>query len=249
MSETLEKGLRILDLFRGEKTGYTLGGISRLIGVNKTSVHRYVSTYCALGYLQRDERSKLYKLGVRTMAMAHSFLQQAEIVQKVKPLVDEAHTRHNLHIDVGIIQGDAIYVIYRRESKDTLAFRHFTTGHGLYYLASGKAAMAFMNEDQLQSLLSRLELKPKTDHTIIDRDRLLEDLRITRQRGYSLNNEEYIPGLIAIGAPLISPDTQRVVGGVSFDSSTAEFSMAVFEKKYGGLLVELAKKLSAVLAM
>lgn len=248
MSETLEKGLRILDLFGSEEAGFTLGAISKRIGVNKTSVHRYVSTYCALGYLHRDERSRLYKLSARTMALAHSLLQRGEMVQQIKPLVDDVHRRYGLHIDVGIVQGDAIYVVYRRESKDTLAFRHFTTGSGLYYLATGKAALAFMEEEELQDRLSRMEFLPKTDRTIADKSALLDDLRKIRELGYSWNNEESVPGLIALGAPLVSLRTQKAVGGVSFDSSTAEYSMEEFEKKYAQLLVELAKKISAAIS-
>ena len=249
MSETLEKGLRILELFGSEGEGFTLGGISRRIGVNKTSVHRYVSTYCALGYLRRDGRTRLYKLGARTMALAHSFLQRAELVQQVKPLVDEVHRRFDLHVDVAVVQGDAIYVIYRRESKDTLAFCHFTTGFGLYYLATGKAALAFMDDDELQDRLARLELVPKTDKTITDKKKLMDELAHIRKTGYSVNHEESVPGLIAIGAPLISLHTQKVMGGVSFDSSTAEFSMEEFERKYAAIVVELAKKVSAVLSI
>jgi DNA-binding IclR family transcriptional regulator len=41
----------------------------------------------------------------------------------------------------------------------------------------------------------------------------------------------------------------KVVGGVSFDSSTARFSMDAFEKEYATLLVELAKKISAALSV
>ncbi len=248
ISETLEKGLRILDLFGSEGTGLTLGAISKRIGVNKTSVHRYVSTYCALGYLQRDEQSRLYKLGARTIALAHSFLQKGEMVQQVKPLVDEVHAKYDLHVDVGMVQNDAIYLIYRRESKDTLAFRHFTTGFGLYYLATGKAAMAFMEEKELHRLLGRLMLEPKTERTICDKARLIAELREIQARGYSLNREEYMPGLIAIGAPLMNLRSQRVVGGVSFDSSTAQYSIEEFEKRYASLLVELAKKLSAAVS-
>jgi IclR family pca regulon transcriptional regulator len=248
-SEILERGLRILDLFSGEGHGFTLGEISRRIGVNKTSVHRYVGTHCALGYLRRNERTGLYTLGARTMALAHSFLQRADLVQQVKPLVDEMHRKHDLHIDVGILEGDDIYVIYRRESRDTLDFRHFSTSSGLYYLATGKAAMAFMEEEHRQDLLRRLELRAKTDKTITDRAELLEDLKRAREVGYAVNREEYMPGLIAIGAPLISLRTRKVVGGVSFDASTARFSMEELEQKYGALLVELAKRISAAVSL
>jgi IclR family pca regulon transcriptional regulator len=247
-SETLEKGLRIWELFSGDETGFSLAEIARRVAINKTSVLRYLATFCELGYLQKDEKTRLYKIGVRTMAMSYGFLQRADIVQFVKPLVDEVHKRYDLHIDVGILQGDSIYLVYRRESKDTLAFRHFTTGSGLYYLATGKAAMAYRDETELKALLNHLQLEPKTGRTITNRKRLLQELVEIRRRGYSINDEEFVPGLVAIGAPLFNLHTSKVVGGVSFDSSTTQFSIEELEDRHAALLMKLAKKISAALS-
>lgn len=248
-SETLAKGLKILDIFCVEDVGFTLSQIAERVALNKTSVYRYVNTFCELGFLQREERTRLYRLGVRTLALAHSILENSEMVRLVKPLVDEAHARHALHVDVGIVSGDAIYLIYRRESKDTMAFRSFSYASDLFYLATGKAAMAFMEPAELHALVERLELKPKTDSTITDKQVLLADLAQVCEKGYALNNEESVPGLLAIGAPLFSLRTNKVVGAVSFDSSTDQYSMKAFEQKFSGYLVELAKKISAVLSV
>lgn len=248
-SETLAKGLRILDIFCVEDVGFTLSQIASRVDLNKTSVYRYVNTFCDLGYMQRDERTRLYRLGVRTLALAHSILENSEMVRLVKPLVNEAHQRHNLHVDVGIVSGDAIYLIYRRESKDTMAFRSFSYASDLHYLATGKAAMAYMEPADLQCLIDRLELKPKTDKTITSKQELQADLAKVCEQGYALNNEESVPGLIAIGAPLFSLRTNKVVGGVSFDSATDQYTMKEFEQKFSGYLVELAKKISAVLSV
>lgn len=247
-SETLAKGLWILDIFGEDDVGYTLSQISRRTGINKTSIYRYVNTFCEMGFLKRDDRTGLYRLGVRMLALAHALLEKNELERAVKAQVDAAHERHGVHIDVGLLSGDAIYLIYRRESQDTKAFRSFSYGSEPYYLAAGKAAMAFMDQAELQGLLNRLELAPKTDKTITSREDLLADLREAAERGYTRNREEFVPGLIAIGAPLYSLRTGKVVGGVSFDSSTDRFSMEEFEKRFAGYLVELAKKISAVVS-
>ena len=78
---------------------------------------------------------------------------------------------------------------------------------------------------------------------------LLADLKRTRERGYSVNDEEFVPGLIAIGAPLFSLRTGKVVGGVSFDTTTDRYSVKEFEVQYGAYIVELAKKISAVVSL
>jgi len=245
-SETLDKALRVLDLFNEDRQGLTLTEISRRIGVNKTSVYRYLNTFCELGYLRRETGSKLLKLGPRAVALAHSFLLVSDLVEMVKPLADEVHREYQLHVDVGFLHGQAIYLVYRRQAKETLAFRHFIAARGLHYLATGKAALAFLDQEERLAMVDRLTLEPKTGRTITSRKDLLADLERTRQRGYSLNDEEFIPGLIAIGAPIFNLHASRVIGGVSFDTSTSRFSMPEFERGYARILVELAKKMSAL---
>jgi IclR family pca regulon transcriptional regulator len=89
ISETLDKGLKILNLYCEDKSSYSLGEISRILGINKTSVSRFVNTLCEHGYLQKGDKGREYSLGIRTIPLAHSFLQKAEIVRNIKPYVDE----------------------------------------------------------------------------------------------------------------------------------------------------------------
>jgi len=248
-SETLAKGLRILDIFGVEDAGFTLSQIAVRVSLNKTSVYRYVNTFRELGYLRRDERTGLYHLGVRSLSLAHAILEKSEMVQQVKPFVEEAFRKHGVHLDVGILEGDAIYLIYRHESRDTSVFRSFSYSSEPYCLATGKAAMAFMDQTRLRQFVDRLELAPKTEKTIVDKGELLADLERAQAKGYSVNNEEFVPGLIAIGAPLFSLRTGKVVGGVSFDSTTDQYSMKELETRFAGYLVELAKKISAVVTL
>ena len=248
-SETLAKGLRILDIFGVEDTGFTLSQIASRVGLNKTSVYRYVNTYRELDYLRRDERTGLYHLGVRSLSLAHAIMEKSGMVQEVKPFVEEAFRKFGVHVDVGLLAGDAIYLIYRHESRDTSVFSSFSYSSEPYYLATGKAAMAFMEPARLRQFVERLELSPRTDNTIVDSRELLADLEKARDQGYAVNNEEFVPGLIAIGAPLYSLRTGKVVGGVSFDSTTDQYSMKEFENRFAGYLVELAKKISAVVTL
>lgn len=249
ISETLDKGLKILNLYCGERSSYSLGEISQCLGISKTSVSRFVNTLCNHGYLKKDDKGRSYSLGIRTIPLAHSFLQKAQIVRNIKPYVDEIHKLHDLHIDVGLIQNNNIYLVYRRESKDTLAFLHFTAAGELYNLATGMAAMAFMDEKQLADFLEHPDPQSQPGKTTTVPENLHQDLQAIRARGYSLNKETFLPGLIAIGAPVFNRQSEKVVGGISFDSSTARFTIEDFERQYATLLVELAKKISAAISV
>ena len=86
-----------------------------------------------------------------------------------------------------------------------------------------------------------------TKKTLVGKKELIADLEKTRKRGYSLNNEEYINGLISIGAPLFNLHTNRVVGSISFDSTTIQQSLHAFEKKYAKIILETAKDISELI--
>jgi DNA-binding IclR family transcriptional regulator len=111
----------------------------------------------------------------------------------------------------------------------------------------GKAALAFLPENEMKESIENIELEKKTGATIISKTELIDDLKVVAKRGYSWNNEEMVPGLISIGAPLINLHTSRVEGAVSFDSSTAIHSMEEFEHCYSKILIELAKEVSTAL--
>ena len=77
-----------------------------------------------------------------------------------------------------------------------------------------------------------------------DKEQLLAEIEKTRNRGYAMNEEEYLPGLITIGAPLISPATGEGIGAVSFDFSTLQNSADEVEEKFAGLIIETAAAIS-----
>jgi DNA-binding IclR family transcriptional regulator len=144
-----------------------------------------------------------------------------------------------------LLYDEKMLLVYRREAQDTLIFKHFTAGNGFYYLATGKALLAFMPDIQRDNILAGLQLKTKSQNTITDRDKLVVELTISKNRGYAVNNEESITGLVAIGAPIFNMDNMNVIGAVSLDASTERISMADLEQSYAKSVIELAKKLSA----
>lgn len=246
-SETLEKGLQILTLFSEAQQSLTLTEISRRLKINKTTIYRFINTYCKLGYLRRDIQTKQFKLGPLTPAFAHTFLLGSDLVELFKPVVDRAYLRLRVSIDVTLLHGDSVYVVYRRENEDTINFRRAAGGAALYLLSTGKAALAYLPPREQAAMISRLVFEPNTTHTIRSRPELEAELRRTRTRGYAIGNEEYLPGLLALGAPLINRHLDRVQGAMSFMTSTQHYSMAEFEAAYANPLVELAKEISALL--
>lgn len=246
-SKTIEKGLSILNLFNQNRTVISLKEISQDIGINRTSAFRFANTFIQLGYLRKDPRTKLLKLGPRSISLSYSLMKSFDLLQIIKPFIDNAYNTYNITIDSALLYGDTILILYRREAKETLTFRLPPVTTSLHCTALGKAALAYLPEDEMLAVIERMDLIKKTKNSLNNKEDFIADLKRTRERGYSLNNEEYVPGLIAIGSPLLNMETNRAIGAISFDFSTIQYSLNTIKRKYAKAVVKLAKDISGMI--
>jgi len=243
-SSSLEKGLRLLSVFDKQRTEISLSELARRLNISKTSAYRFANTLVTLGYLKKNPRSKLLSLGTRSFSMAHNILQSFELVQAIKDTIDDFFETKNITIGAAVLDNDTLFILYKRESLSTLPFRMPIMSKDLYCTALGKAVLACLPLQEALNIIDSTKMVKRTDKTLVEKDALLADLKKTKQRGYSLNNEEYIPGLIAIGAPLINQQTNRVFGSVCLDFLTVDHSAHSVEQIYTATVKQIAQDIS-----
>jgi DNA-binding IclR family transcriptional regulator len=248
-SKSLEKGLRILNLFNQDRITCSQSEISKLTGINMTSTYRFVNTFVELGYLQKHPETKRLKLASKAISLGHGLLRGFDFLQMVKPIVDETCNQHKITMDVALRDGDALLIIYRREIRNALPYQLPTVIKDLNSTALGKAVLAFLQEEERLSIINSLTFENKTGRTIINKDQLSSELDTIKNRGYSLNNEEFTPGLLALGAPLINANTNQVAGAICFDFLATHTSLSKIKKDYTELIIQMAQKISKFLPL
>lgn len=247
-STSLEKGLKILSLFSTDAPNLTQSEISRTIGVNMTSTYRFVNTLVRLGFLEKDAKTKELRLGMRSLALGANIIRTIDELRLIKGVVDKVHSNHNITIDVVFAIDGNLVRTYHRQATETLTYHlPAVAKNSLHNTSVGKAYLSTLPEDILRQMIVGMSLVPKTPKTIVDNDRLRNEIDKTRQRGYATCDEEYLPGLVTIGAPLINQSTGKGIGGVSFDFSIIQHSAREVEEKYSALIVELGSALSEIL--
>ncbi len=243
-SSTLEKGLIILNLFDRDHPSRSLSEISRITGINKTSVYRFVNTLVQMGYLRKSENNRLIRLGPKAFVMGHHFFHGFDILQSVKPIIDKTFLDHKVSIDSALLHGHMLISLYRREMPNLIYFRLPLLMEDLYARAMGKAVLANLEPKEVESLLANIKIKKLTPNTLTGKQKIIKEVKITRNRGYSINNEEYVEGLICIGAPIVNYRDNAIVGAVSLDFPTSEYSLDTIQKEYPGVLTKLASEVS-----
>ena len=244
-STSLEKGLRILSLFNKDTPKLTQSDISKVLGLNMTSTYRYINTFVNLGYLEKDEKTKELRPGFRCLTLSTALISATDNLYLIKQQVDKIYSQHNVTIDVVFVIEDTLMRVYHREAEETLTYRLPNVAKNcLHNTSVGKAFLSTLTESELEQTLDRSDLHARTKKTIFDKDQLLSEIERTRKRGYAMSVEEYLVGLITIGAPFISPHSGEGIGAVSFDFSILQNSADEIEENYAVLIKKMAAALS-----
>ena len=243
-AKTLDNGLRILNLFDHDTTRLSLAQITRQLEMNKTTAYRLVNTLVVLGYLEKHPQTKTLRIGQQALTLGHRFSQSFELLQLTKPLIDKTYSRLKVTIDSALWNGSALLALYRREAPDTLSFRHPIISRALHARSMGKAVLAHLSPEELSLFLKENPLVSHTPNTIVQKSELTSQLETVRYRGYSINVEEYIIGIISLGAPLLDYSKKKVVGAISFDLLADKYKSTDWASQFAGDLTRLANELS-----
>jgi DNA-binding IclR family transcriptional regulator len=247
-SKSLEKGLKILALFNRETASLTQSEIAKALSLNMTSTYRYINTLVELGFLEKDGQTKTIRPSVQCLMFCTNLLRATDHRRLIKGVVDAIHREHNISIEVAFVVNDTLVRFYNQEAAETLTYRLPDSSQNcLHNTALGKAYLAALPADRMQKQIEALALIPKTEKTIRDKGALRAALMAVKKRGYAMAVEEYLPGLIAIGAALVDPMSGEPVGAVSFDFSVLQNTADDIQARYADMIIATAAALSEIL--
>lgn len=178
-----------------------VAALMRASGYPRATVHRIVAALLAEGLLVDSPGSGGLALGPRLIQLASRSWGRSDLrlaaVEELKRLRDR--TGETVHLAVP--NGSTMVYIEKLESPSAvrMASRIGTTVT-LHSTAVGKAYLAALPPDQVDSLLDSVEFTRYTRKTVKDGATLRLQLRKTRERGWSVDNEENEPGICCFGA-------------------------------------------------
>ena len=112
----------------------------------------------------------------------------------------------------------------------------------LHSTAIGKCLLSGFTPEELDGYLSSVELVAKTPNTIVNPDALRRELDSVRERGFSLDDEENVPGIRCIGAPIFD-HSGRISHAISMTSLALENSVEEV-CEFAPVILEIAQAIS-----
>ncbi len=230
---TTLRTLLILETLGKSDRAMSATEINANLGLPKQSIHRLCTSLESEGFLTRLGGTRKYvpsrrlrELGSGLLFNSRNHIARRQILLSVAREVRET-------VNFVVPEDDGMSYVDRVETDWAFQIQLPIGSHVPFHCtASGKCFVASLPPKAQKRFVASLDLTALTRTTKTSADALLADLHEIRKRGYSLDEEEFMEGMVAIAVPVT--DAQgRFVAALAFHGPTQRLTIpdAIAQKK------------------
>jgi IclR family KDG regulon transcriptional repressor len=213
MSESIrsvERALEVLMCFTKQTPELTMTQISECVGINKSTVHRLLATLERKRFVERDSDTGIYKPGIRLLQLAFLTLEHNDLRHLSAPFLQNLCDQHHENVNLSVLDDTDVVYLEVIESPERIKLAA-SPGQRLpaFCTASGKAILAFLQEDKVIDILERGMLR-YTQNTILTREVFFENIQCAREKGFAISEQEFEEGINAIATPVLNSSGQPI---------------------------------------
>jgi IclR family KDG regulon transcriptional repressor len=216
----VERALDVLECFSIKTPELSMTQIAEKVGMNKSTVHRLLATLERKRFVERNPVTGTYRAGIHLLQLAYLAMETNDLRRVCEPFLRQLWEQHRETIDLAVFDGNQVIFISVIESPQRVRLAA-AVGQRLpaFCTASGKAILSYMPENVVLHVLEH-DLQKYTDFTLVEPDQILSDLRMCKEQGFAITEQEFEDGINAVGAAIFGrnklPIATVSVAGPSF---------------------------------
>ena len=224
----LERGLRMLGEFSRESRTLSAPELARRFDLPRSTVFRLLTTLENLGFLERAEGGRDYRLGMAVLRLGFEYLASLELTQLGTPLLNRLCDEVRMPCNLVVRDGRSI-VYVAKVAPPTPFASSVSVGTRLPAHATvlGRVLLEDLTLPQLRALYPEKRLEtysPSTPKTV---NELFDMVQADRQRGYVLGEGFFESNISTVAAPVRDHGTRIVAAlGVTVTSGRIDANRA-----------------------
>jgi IclR family transcriptional regulator, acetate operon repressor len=210
---SLKRTLAMLEAVIADDGRSSLSALAREIGIPVATAHRQVTTLVAEGYLTAAGGG-CHVAGARLLSLLHRLDEKQIIANVAAPLLHELAGRVRSVVQLGTFENDMVTYRIKTGHGANALFTRVGMQLEAYCSGIGKVLLANLPSAEREAYLASGPFVALTQRTIVEPDRLRQELETVRLQGFAIDNEEIAPGLRCMALPLRRSDG-RVLAAIS----------------------------------
>ena len=241
--------LRVLELLADTPDGLALNDVCAGLEMPKSSGHALLRTMMAAGWVEYSEVDRKYGLGIRVWEVGRQYMKSLYIGDIARPYMEEVRDELDETVQLAVLDGvENIYIAkVEAQNQRLVLVSHVGARLPAWATGLGKAMLAELDEEDIDSRFDGVILERFTDSTIDNLDDLKVALKQTRERGYAVDKSEYTEGVRCVAAPIFDGQDE-VVAAISVSVPEVRWT-STLEAQIGALLITSAGRISERLAL
>lgn len=245
--QTIERVSLILDILGQNPQGISVRDLSFKVSLPKGTTHRLLSSLSYLGYVRQDSKTKNYLLGFKLVELGNLLLGQLDLRNEAAPFLKDLAERTNETVHMVILDRDEVVYIDKVEGDHNPSGLRMASRIGLrnpaHSSAVGKVLLSHFPDGELNQFLKGRGLSKRTENTITDTAQLKEHLKMVRNQGYAMDDEENEKGVRCVGAPIYD-EAGRAVAAISISGPAFRVTKKMVQEILKKEVMETALKIS-----
>ena len=196
--------------------------LARELGIPVTTTLRIMATLTLEGLIRKNGGQ--YELGPVVIQLGNASLAGTEISTAALPVLASltARTDETSHLAIPC-DGRSLIVAVQDSPHPLRAASRPGFLAALHCSSTGKIFLTYLHGGTLPGVTARQTLDRHTPRTLVTLAELRRESVQTKQRGYSLDDEEFAPGVRCLAAPVFS-STGAVVAAIGITAATIRFT-------------------------
>jgi len=201
--KSAERVLDLLEFIGAGEDGVTFVQIGKELGIPKSSLHALLDVLHGREYVQLDEDTRKYSLGVKVWEAGRAYQRRHGMIELARPVLRAIVARVNETVQLAELAGRDNVYLDKADSTHPLRLQsQVGTRLPAYATGVGKALLAQLSNEEVRTRFGTGGLPVHSPTTLPTVDALIEELEITRERGFAIDNEEYSAGVFCVAVPV-----------------------------------------------
>jgi IclR family transcriptional regulator, acetate operon repressor len=210
--QALDRALSLLEHLAREP-GLTLSQLAEAGDLPVATVFRALVTLQSHSMVEVEEPGQFWHIGPGAFRVGTAFLRRTKVVERaqgpMEALMRDTGETANLGIEV---QGEVLFLAQVETAQAIRAFFPPGTKGPMHSSGIGKALLAWFSAERVADIVAHHGLAKFTSLTLTSDGLLQRDLSRTRERGYSIDDQERTEGMRCIAAPIFGTNGTPIAG-------------------------------------
>lgn len=243
----LARGLQILQCFTTTRKQLGSAEIARITGLPQATAWRLCQTLLRAGFLSTSIGSQRLQLGASVLALGFAASAAYDILEVVRPRMQELADRFNASCSVAGRDGVDMVYLQRCVAQAMLGMNlHRGSRILLVKTTLGWAYLAALGENARSTALREIRRSDPANWPAVE-SQLDLALRDYERKGFVLRKGLSHPGIVAIAVPIVSTTSSQVLA-INCSAQANAISTKQFETAVAPLLKELASTIGGALS-